>query len=173
MALYRRYSRPIQAYCARRTTPPKVADAVADTFAVAWRRIGDVPEGDGALPWLYGVAYRVLSHQWRQRDRGERLLQRLRGLGETGEPDPEVYVIRNEEYREVIQAAARLRPLDQEVLRLILWEELSLSDAAAVLGLTPAALKQRAYRARRSLAEEYQKLNRDRQPPAARRGGES
>lgn len=32
------------------------ADVLADTFLVAWRRIGEVPEGDAARPWLFGVA---------------------------------------------------------------------------------------------------------------------
>jgi DNA-directed RNA polymerase specialized sigma24 family protein len=54
--IYRRYSKQIQAYCARRTPGSQVADAVADTFLVAWRRIDQVPEGEATLPWLYGVA---------------------------------------------------------------------------------------------------------------------
>jgi RNA polymerase sigma factor (sigma-70 family) len=163
--IYRRFGRPIQAYCARRTPGPQVADAVADIFLVAWRRIDQIPLGDEALPWLYGVAFRVLSHQWRHKARSRRLSERLRGLAEVDELTPDVLLVRSEEHRTVLLASARLKPVDQEILRLTLWEELSHADVAAVLGIETNAVNQRAFRARRNLAEEYRKLAGDRQPP--------
>lgn len=171
--VYSRYSRHIHAYCARRTSGPQVADAVADVFLVAWRRIDRMPEGEAALPWLYGVAYRVLSHQWRHRARSRRLAEKLRGLADVEALGPDVLLVRSEEYRLVLDASARLRPIDQEILRLTLWEELSHADVAGVLGIEATAVKQRAYRARRNLADEYKKLTQDHQPPAARKGGGS
>jgi RNA polymerase sigma-70 factor (ECF subfamily) len=171
--IYRRYSRPIQAYCARRTTPSQIADAVSEVFLVTWRRIDQVPEGEAALPWLYAVAFRVLSHQWRHQARSRRLMQRLQGLAEVESLSPDVVLLRSEEHRQVLAATARLRPIDQEILRLTLWEELSHADVAVVLGIEVAAAKERAYRARRNLAAEYQKLTEGHQPPAARKGGGS
>lgn len=171
--IYRRYGKPLQAYCARRTAGSQVADAVAETFLVAWRRIDQVPDGEATLPWLYGVAYRVLSHQWRHKARSRRLTERLRGLADVESLAPDVLLVRNEEYRVVLTASSRLRPIDQEILRLTLWEELSHADVAVVLGIEATAVKQRAYRARRNLAAEYQRLTKDRQPPAAQKGGGS
>jgi len=80
--IYGRFARPIEAYCVRRTPGSQVADAVSDIFLVAWQRIDQIPVGDEALPWLYGVAYRVLSHQWRHNARSRKLIERLRGLAE-------------------------------------------------------------------------------------------
>jgi RNA polymerase sigma-70 factor (ECF subfamily) len=171
--IYRRYGRPVQAYCARRTHRSQVADAVAETFLVAWRRFDQVPEGDAALPWLYGVAYRVLSHQWRHRGRGQRLIERLSVLTGVETSPPDVIVVKNEEYRMVLAAVDRLRPIDREILRLSVWEELSNPDVALVLGINEGAVRQRAYRARRNLGSEYRKLSGDRQPPDARKGGGS
>ena len=171
--IYRHFGQPIHAYCARRTADSQVADAVADTFLVAWRRIDQVPDGDAALPWLYGVAYRVISHQWRHRARSRRLKDRLRSLAQVDEMAPDVLLVRSEEHRVVLAASARLRPIDQEILRLTLWEELSHADVALVLGIEVTAVKQRAYRARQNLADEYRKLTGDRKPPAARKGGDS
>ena len=171
--IYRSHSRSIQAYCARRTAGSNVADAVSDTFLVAWRRIDQIPPGDGTLPWLYGVAYKVLSHQWRHMARNRRLVERLRNLANVETFSPDVLLVRNEEHRVVLQASARLKPIGQEILRLTLWEELAHADVAVVLGIEPTAVKQRAYRARLNLADEYRKLTREREPPAARRGGES
>jgi len=171
--IYRRYGKLIHAYCARRTDGSHVPDAVAETFIVAWRKIDQIPEGDAALPWLYGVAYRVLSHQWRFKARNRRLSERLRGLADVEGPSPDVLLIRSEEHRLVIEASSRLKPIDQEILRLTLWEELSHTKAAAVLGIEATAVKQRAYRARRNLTAEYLRLTKDRQPPLAQKGGGS
>jgi RNA polymerase sigma-70 factor (ECF subfamily) len=171
--LYQSYGKLIHAYCARRTTSSQAADAVSDVFVVAWRRIADVPEGDAALPWLYGVAYRVLSHQWRAGRRSQRLLTRIGGMAAIQPPDPDLIIVRREEDRLLFAAASRLRPVDQEILRLTLWEGLPHAEVASVLGIDPDAVKQRAYRARRRLATEYQRLTKNRQPPAAQRGGES
>jgi RNA polymerase sigma-70 factor (ECF subfamily) len=171
--IYGRYGKPIQAYCARRTGGSQVADAVAETFLVAWRRIDQIPDGEATLPWLYGVAYRVLSHQWRHKARSRRLAERLLGLADIESITPDVVLLRNEEYRVVLTASSRLRPIDQEILRLTLWEEISHADVALVLGIEATAVKQRAYRARHNLAAEYQRLTKDRQPPAAQKGGGS
>ena len=124
------------------------------------------------LPWLYAVAYRVVSHQWRQSGRSRRLRERLPGWLESEVATPDVLIVRSEEHRMVLAAASRLRAVDQEILRLTLWEELSHANVADVLGIEVSAVKQRAFRARRNLAREYQRATRDHQPPTApKRGG--
>jgi RNA polymerase sigma-70 factor (ECF subfamily) len=170
--IYREYGKLLHAYCARRTLASQSADAVSEVFLVAWKRIDQVPPGAAALPWLYSVAYRVVSHHWRSKARSRKLVSRLSGLAQAEPPTPELILLRREEDQCVMKAASRLRPIDQEILRLTLWEELPLADVALVLDLHPAAMKQRAYRARRALAVEYQRLTKDR-PPAARKAGAS
>jgi RNA polymerase sigma-70 factor (ECF subfamily) len=88
--IYRRYGKHIRAYCTRRTDGSDVADAVAETFLVAWRKIEQIPEGDATLRWLYGVAYRVLSHQWRHKRRSRRLVERLSGLADVETPSTDI-----------------------------------------------------------------------------------
>jgi RNA polymerase sigma-70 factor (ECF subfamily) len=63
--LYETYHRNVLAYCVRRVGRDDAPDLAAEVFAVAWRRYGAVPEGTESLPWLYGVASRVVSHHWR------------------------------------------------------------------------------------------------------------
>jgi len=61
----------------RRVNPSTADDVVAEVFVVCWRRLDEVPVDP--LPWLLGVARRVLSTQRRgERRRGalrDRLLQ--------------------------------------------------------------------------------------------------
>ena len=74
------YYRPIRDYCRRRVAADVVDDAVSEVFLTAWRRLDDVPAGDAALVWLYGVAYRVIGHQWRTTARRRRLDVRMRSV---------------------------------------------------------------------------------------------
>ncbi len=63
------------------------------------------------------------------------------------------------EHRLVLDAAGgQLDGTDAEVLRLVAWEQLSPGDVAAVLEITPNAVKQRLHRAKRNLAREYRRL---------------
>ena len=75
--LFDRHGREVFAYCRRRADPDTAADCAAETFLVAWRRLDDVPDGDPALGWLYGVARRVLANEHRRNRRWWRLVGRL------------------------------------------------------------------------------------------------
>src|SRR5262245_26520393 len=106
-ALYERHYRSIRDFCRRRLTPDLVDDAVAETFLTAWRRLDDVPDGDAALTWLYGVAYRVVGHQWRSSARRRRLETRLLSTVRRPAPAADEHVIESDEHRMVINAADR------------------------------------------------------------------
>jgi RNA polymerase sigma-70 factor (ECF subfamily) len=136
---------------ARRRSPTRAAaeDVAAETFVVAWRRLDAVP-GD-ELPWLLGIARRVILNEQRSDRRRARLLERLSAspddpAQEVPQPSPE--------HRDVLEALGRLGERDQEVLRLAAWEGLAANRAAAVLGCSRGALAVRLHRARRRLAEQ-------------------
>jgi RNA polymerase sigma-70 factor (ECF subfamily) len=153
-ALYLGHYRQVYMYFRRRTDIERARDGTAETFLVAWRRLGDVPTGDRTLPWLYGTARRVLANQWRSRRRSDRLQERLSGIAAGTESGPEASVVPSAEAQQVRDAMDRLRKTDREVIRLAEWEGLSHAEIAAALGCTVHAVDQRAYRARRRLAEE-------------------
>jgi RNA polymerase sigma factor (sigma-70 family) len=146
--LYAAHGRAVLAYAVRRASDAQdAADVVADTFLVGWRRLDDVPAGDEARLWLYGVARRVLANQQRSERRRERLAERLRrelpvaleGIG----PAPETADVR--------AALSELGPEDQEILRLYGWEELTPGEIATVLGISGVAARSRLHRARHRL----------------------
>ena len=148
-ALYRTYFRTVLAYVRRREfSEPEAADIVADVFAVAWRRIDSVPEPPGDLLWLYGVARRVLSEHRKRRWRRGQLSARI-----AIEPTVEHETIRDPLHDRLLVLISRLRPADQEVLRLVLWEELSHEAAAAVLGCSVHTVAVRLHRAKQRIAK--------------------
>ena len=156
--IYRDHFRSVYAYCRRRVAPDRVEDVVAETFLTAWRKIDEMPTMDGTLPWLYGVAHRVVLHQWRGASRRRRLSQKLVLLGIEPERPPEAFIVANEETRMVWAAMSHLRENDQEVLRLVLWEELPHAEIARVLGLRADAVRKRYSRALKSLTREFNRL---------------
>ncbi len=147
-ALYTAHQRHVMAYALRRTQAPADAeDVAAETFAIAWRKIDAVPAAE-PLPWLYAVARRVLANHRRGNGRRERLAALLR-VEDVATP------IRAGEDLDgpAFTALASLSPADQELLRLVAWEELGNQQIAAVLGITPNAVAIRLHRARARFAD--------------------
>ncbi len=167
--MYAEHHRHILAYCLRRTTPAEADDAVSDVFAVAWRRRADMPRGEGTLPWLYGVARRVLSQQRRTSARFVRLRSKIAAVPDPPPLHPDAVVVQRSEYAEVRRAVSQLSEADQEVLLLAAWEGLSHRQIADVLGCSPAAVGKRFSRAKQRLAKQYRRTSttHSHRPPAS------
>lgn len=154
--LYDRYHQEILAYCLRRVATTDAYAAANDVFAIAWRRIEDIPD-DAARAWLYTVARRVVYRQWRSASRFRRLLKRA-NFAEPAPPEPDEVVVRRAELDGVLVALERLNPRDRELLRLAAWEELPHVEIAESLGCSVAAVDQRLHRAKGKLAAEYERV---------------
>jgi len=149
--LFESHHDAIRRYCRRRLDGPAADDAAADVFVVAWRRISEVPTGDQALLWLYGVARNVVARSQRSSRRRSRLVARALSLGEPAAEGAETVVLRNTDEKVLLSALSRLRAADQEILRLVAWEELSHAEIGSMLGLSVAAVDARASRALKRL----------------------
>ena len=150
--VFERHYEQVYAYFRRRLDVESARDCTAETFVVAWRRAGDIPEGS-ELHWLYKVARNVLRNAYRAKRRSRITFGEISDRPD-GAGSPETIVLRNEEDREVIEALRRLRRNDREILLLSVWEELPRDDVAVVLGCSPHAASQRLHRASRRLAAE-------------------
>ena len=115
VGVYGELFRYVYAYCRRRTSTDQVDDAVADVFLAVWRRIDELPGESEVLPWLYSVAYGVLSNQWRGTSRRRKLDQKLKAIGVETVAAPEDYVVIRHEYHQVLQAVTGLRATEQEI----------------------------------------------------------
>ena len=150
--LYSRMYPDILGYLARRMGEQEAVDAAGDVFVVAWGRIDDVPEGDAARPWLFGVARNVLRNRRRAARRYWRFLQRYRSLRLDQSEELEPVVVRRHECEAVTAALERLRPEEQELLRLVALEELPYSEIAELFDCSRHAVDQRVQRAFHHLA---------------------
>ena len=147
VGMFDQHAESLLAYALRRLpTRHEAEDAVAETFAIAWRRREAMPAE--ALPWLYGVAARVISNQRRSARRLERLRFKLAGEGRESPTD---HVELLGERDAFACAFAGLSGSQMEILRLVAWEGLDTREGAAALGCSQVAFKVRLHRARREL----------------------
>jgi RNA polymerase sigma factor (sigma-70 family) len=145
--LFSEHQRSVLAYAIRRTqTLADAEDITAETFTIAWRKFDAIPVAE-PLPWLYAVARRVLANHRRGHGRRERLAALLR-VEDVATP----MRAGDDLDGPVFAALASIAPADQELLRLIAWEELGNRQIAAVLGITANAVAIRLHRARARFA---------------------
>ncbi|MEV5557937.1 RNA polymerase sigma factor [Nonomuraea wenchangensis] len=153
-AIYDAYYPAIHQYASRRTTSADdTADVISETFLTAWRRIEDVPEGERALLWLYGVSRRVLANQQRGASRRAGLADRLRD--ELAADRPVIPV----DLEHVRVAFDELPEGDREVLALACWEGLTSRQIAKVMGCTAVAARTRLHRVRKRLAARLERTS--------------
>jgi len=153
-AVYEQFYGRVRAYAARRAGADAADEIAAETFALAWRRLEQIPSEP--LPWLYGVARNIFARHRSAHARELNTQVALRferpAIDEHGESWPELW-----------DAWEELKSGDREVLALVAWEELTVRDAAAALGCAPAVFSVRLHRARRRL----ERLLQHRAQPAA------
>ncbi|MFI7455270.1 RNA polymerase sigma factor [Nonomuraea sp. NPDC049714] len=147
----------VWAYVVSRAGRQVADEVVSETFAIAWRRLEDVPEP--ALPWLLGVARNVLRDNIRAQARREALGAELRAWTEgdvtgvvAGVVDDDV-ADKVAERISVLRALAELPEDDREILVLVAWQGLSPRDAARVIGCSSATFRVRLHRARKRLGQ--------------------
>lgn len=141
--LFDTHKAAVRAYAWRRS-PQATEDIVAETFAMAWQHLDEVP--DDPRPWLLRVARNVLLNGARsERRRRER-------ESRWAAPDYEPSFTGDIEGRSELRAALQQLPeRDREILLLAAWERLDRASLATVLGCSKTAAGVRLHRARRRL----------------------
>ena len=144
---------PLRRYLARRTDPATADDVLAETLLVCWRRFDEIPTDP--LPWSYGVARNCLANAERGVRRQQRLAARIAAVDPPAEttPGPD----HGDPDLDIDQALASMREEDAELLRLWAWEQLTPTEIAEVLGVTPNAVSIRLHRARQRLKDELER----------------
>lgn len=149
-AVYQQTYEHILGYAVRRcATPEDAADVVAETFAIAWRRVDTMPHGDEARLWLYGVARNLLAnHRRSEAFRQSRMAVLDADIADLYSRSPEGSAERDA----IARAFAALPAADRELLALVAWEGLDHGQIATVLNISRNAVRIRLHRARKRLS---------------------
>jgi len=149
--LYHETSDDVLAYLVRRSRSIEdAADALAETYAAAWRKLDSLPEGNRARLWLFGAARIELRKAATRTRADDELITRManelsavsgRQPGTTN-PDEALW-----------SAVSYLSARDREILALTAWEGLAPREIATVMGISANAVRRRLYRARSELRE--------------------
>jgi RNA polymerase sigma-70 factor (ECF subfamily) len=153
-AFYREHVDAVQRFVARRVGDPHLAaDLTADVFVAAIDAAGSYrPEQGRPIAWLYGIARNVVAGDIRRRGRQARAVRRISGrrlLDADSLARTEERLDAEREARALYESLARLPARDRALMELVAVDGLPVSEAAAVLGMTPGSARVRLHRSRR------------------------
>jgi len=145
--VYDRHAPRLHAFLVRRTGGPAVAfEVTAETFAEAWlSRDRFADRGEGAAPWLFGIARNVLASSIRQAAI-ERRARRKGGLDAADDlPEPRAEWLAG--FDADLAAALRDLPDPQRaVIEMRVLEGQPYAEVARTLQITPGAARVRTHR---------------------------
>ncbi|MEU8421350.1 sigma-70 family RNA polymerase sigma factor [Micromonospora sp. NPDC048835] len=154
--LFDTYARSVYNHAFRLTADWATAeDVMAATYLQAWRSRERVTEEGGSLrPWLLGIATNEARNHTRSNRRYRRVAAALLASDLTLPDHADEVAGRLDDSRRIaaaIDALARLRRPEREVLTLCLWEGLDYESAAEALGVPVGTVRSRLSRARARL----------------------
>lgn len=151
------------------------AEVLQEAFLAAqykWRRFRAAPSAMTPHAWLYRVVLDTLIEIWRKQSRDRRnparempwpeqsSIQLGLGLLNSGTSPSEAFA-RKELQERMRHALEGLGPRDREILWMRHYDDLSFSEAAAVLGITENAATVRYVRALKRLKTVWQRVHGD------------
>jgi RNA polymerase sigma factor (sigma-70 family) len=135
------------AYLQRRVGLDEAPDLLGETMVVAWRRVNDLPENsEQARMWLFGIARNTLLNHTRGERRRWALADRLRTNSGT-----EIVAPAADDGADIRDAIARLEPDLGELMKLVHWDRMTISQAAGLLGIADSTARSRYARAKDQL----------------------
>ena len=154
--IYREHYPQILAYLRRRIAAESAEEYCADVFGRAWVNFLSLKAPQRPLPWLYGIAGNVVKEYYR----GKSFRQ------DHVEEEAELDQIAADEFSQVadlsldINRALNTLPFaDRDIITLHAWEQLSIPDIAASLGITENNARVKLHRARTRLKEALEPEN--------------
>lgn len=129
-------------------------EAAQEVFCRVLARMGTRTSDEAVRKaYLARSASNLLQDQWRRREH-RRFADTAYAADRSGEPiDPQDAVVRRAESEQLVEALRSLPPIQAQVLRLRIGEELSSEETGAVLGKSAAAVRQIQHRALEALRE--------------------
>ena len=172
--LYDEHARAITLFAIKRVGQDAADDVVSETFLIAFRRLRSFDDSfQSALPWLFGIAARVIHKHHRAEAKQWRALAAAGGLptvrqAETEDADRRADAERAS--RALAPLIAKLPKRDRDTLLLYAWGDLTYEQVAAALGVPVGTVRSRLNRLRRILSTASASFT---EPAAAPLGGRS
>lgn len=118
-------------------------DAAAETFCIAWAHY--LNGGELSMQWVYRVLRNVIGNEYQRVARSDRLIERI------GCADEVVSDGRSDRTLDMQRCLNCLPEEEREIIRMFYWEDLSGSEIAKRLHISPENVRVRLSRARKSM----------------------
>ena len=152
--LVTKYEKPVLVFLLGRVRDRDAAEEIAqEAFVRAYFRLSTLKQGSAFLPWLTGIARRVMLETFRRS-------RRAQPLDESSTPAANAEEHRDRSDDELISAVARLPDIYREVTVLRYFSGMSCMEVAAQLGIPLGTVTKRLSRAygllRESLSPDFE-----------------
>jgi RNA polymerase sigma-70 factor (ECF subfamily) len=146
-ALYERHADRVYRFALSLVRNAHLAEEVLqETMVAVWKSAERFRGASKVTTWILGIAKNQAHSLLRREQRGTRTPELP-----TMSPDPSAIA---EMTVKVQDALGTLPPQQREVLHLVFFEEMTLAEAAEVLGIPEGTVKSRMFNARKALAKE-------------------
>ena len=102
--------------------------------------------------WLFSVIHKTAAGRLRRSALRRQLLRRFASIEPASPPEPDSLVACAQDRARLVRAVGGLSPRQAELVNLVFYHELSVSDAAGVLGISVGSARQHYARAKGQLA---------------------
>jgi RNA polymerase sigma factor (sigma-70 family) len=145
--LVERWHTPLWSYIRRMADRDELAEELLqETWLRALRAIMKLREPRSLVPWLFGIAHRVLMDHLRQKYKQSPISDAM--LDSHAQPTE---IDNRDDIEQILREVEKL-PLEQrELVTLYYLEELTVDEVASVLGIPPGTVKSRLHHVRHSL----------------------
>ena len=161
-ALVGRYQVRVFRFVARLVRNEAIAEEITnEVFLEAWRQADRFAGRSSLATWLLSIAHnRAISELRRRREEGWDDEQAAKLVDEAD--NPEVATQKADKSAALRRCFDRLSPEHREIIDLGYYQELSIAECAAVLGIPEATVKTRMFYARKKLSELLKEVGIDR-----------
>jgi RNA polymerase sigma factor (sigma-70 family) len=155
-AIYQRHGQSLFRYLLHLTPDHQLAEEMLqDTLVAVWQSAQRFAAHSSGRTWLFGVARRQAHNTLRRR--GMPVVDLQVEAAQSGHaPDPADIIVARMDCAGLIAAINRLAPIYREVLALLLVQEMSTTEIAAVLGIPVGTVKSRLRLAKAALRAQLQ-----------------
>jgi RNA polymerase sigma-70 factor (ECF subfamily) len=135
----------------------KAADAVQETYLLAWKKFSSYQVGTNCRAWLFQILFNIVRHE--RRSWFHWITAREEDVASVDIAAPEA-VPDTITDQEILKALDNLQPAYREVLVLVDVEEFSYKEAAGILGVPTGTVMSRLSRARTQLRDQLRETAR-------------
>jgi RNA polymerase sigma-70 factor, ECF subfamily len=157
--IVKRFQASIFAVCTSILRGRQAAEELAqDVFVRAYERLHTFDVRQPMKPWLVKIAYRLAQQRWRTQERqsarqeAAATMRKQRG----DDPGPADRLLVDEQSQLLWQAVCELSMAQRTAVVLYYRENLTVSDVAAAMGVSPGTVKTHLFRARAQIQANLQ-----------------